>query len=211
MSTKDKHSKRYLHMLCVLASLGYSGGLLSWVSFMHSFTQPLCSHTDDPTFCSPLLSLNTHALSNTCRIMQYNIHIQCNMLACGCRWRRYTRVHSDAHTVHFTQIQAWIYRHTRTVTQILMFRTKEECWSPARIQTAVSPRIRDFNGLSITRTWPLTRCFQHCVSSLCFFFWPNDEETFLLPLLILGFHFCFLENITAEGVCDRDILYIKWR
>lgn len=43
-STKHKSSKRYLHMLCVLASLVYSRGLLSWVSFRHLHTAPLLPH-----------------------------------------------------------------------------------------------------------------------------------------------------------------------
>lgn len=38
---------------------------------------------------------------------------------------------------------------------------------------------------------------------------PNEEDAFLLTRLILGFNFCFLNNITAEGVFDRDALYIK--
>lgn len=39
---------------------------------------------------------------------------------------------------------------------------------------------------------------------------PNEEDAFLLTRLILGFNFCFLKKITAEGVFDRDILYIKY-
>lgn len=39
---------------------------------------------------------------------------------------------------------------------------------------------------------------------------PNEEVAFLLTRLILGFNFCFLNNITAEGVFDRDVLYIKY-
>lgn len=72
---------------------------------MHSFTPPLCSHTEDPTFCSPLLSLNIHTLSNTHMQDQADIYgITCKHD--GERDSKYVCTMLLIH-IHHIHIEAW--------------------------------------------------------------------------------------------------------
>lgn len=139
-------------MLCVLASLGYSRVLLSWVSFMHLFTPPLGSHTEVPTFCSPLLSLNTHTLSNT------HMQVRADIFSIA---YKHEQAHGDGK--HYI-LGAHAHSSTCTVTHIWMFWTNKGKLKSGQNSASCVSQNQRFKWVSKRRTWPLI----WCLSALCF-------------------------------------------
>lgn len=176
-----------------LVSLGHSNWRPDFRTLKTSAVADICS-------CSCFVSWPVWVIQGVCYLGSPSCilpHREPNFFVAPCYHWIYTHAIKHAHTLtcvitekHTVQyasmsrqmeaVNPWAnVRHMQikartcmcTVAQIWMFGTREECWSPARIQTAASPWIRDFNGLSITRTWPLTLG----LSALCFL-------TLLLPL-----------------------------
>lgn len=182
-------------MLCVLASLGYSRGLLSWVSFLHSPTQRA------QLFVAPCYHwIYTHSIKHARQLARTITEKYTAQLV-----SRQTEAVNPCANIHHMQIKARTC--TCTVAQIWMFGTKEECWSLARIRAAASPWIRDCNGLSITRTRPLTLG----LSALRFL-------TLLLPLARWWRDIpstnadSWISLLFSESECDRlYCVYNEWR